>query len=377
MRKLASVQIIKALHPIPNSDKIELADVLGWHVVVRKGEFHAGDTCVYVETDSIMPDKPEFAFLKHRGRMKPITTTRIRGQISQGICFPLSILPQLVKPGHIYLIGQDVTDILAVKKYSPPEVILSEYGNVPWVPRWSMPDAVRIWLIKHLPKGWRSMFFRSSLSPRPKFIPKTDETRVQVLQQLLDKYAGQLCYVTEKLDGTSTSCWVDEHNKAHVATRNNEIARYKGNMYWDAWAPYIKLIEAHFMPGTVFQAELCGPAIQRNSLQLEKPQLFLFNIYDYHRDWYIVIPTLETVAAFLGMSTVPVLTHGYVLGTDIDALVEMARGKSVINPTGAREGIVIRPMDMLRDYSFPGLLPTSGLVSFKVINPDYLLEGYV
>ncbi|MFO0826073.1 MAG: hypothetical protein U0792_23640 [Gemmataceae bacterium] len=38
MRKLASIQIVNAAEPIPNADAIERIRVLGWWVVVKKGE---------------------------------------------------------------------------------------------------------------------------------------------------------------------------------------------------------------------------------------------------------------------------------------------------------------------------------------------------
>ena len=37
-RKLATIQRIKELNPIPNADAIEVASVLGWKVVVKKGD---------------------------------------------------------------------------------------------------------------------------------------------------------------------------------------------------------------------------------------------------------------------------------------------------------------------------------------------------
>lgn len=43
MRYLASIQKITRIVPIKNADHIELADVLGWHVVVERGKFSAGD----------------------------------------------------------------------------------------------------------------------------------------------------------------------------------------------------------------------------------------------------------------------------------------------------------------------------------------------
>src|SRR3954468_20414279 len=92
MRKLASIQRIKYLESIEGADAIEKAHVLGWQLVVKKGEFKAGDLCIYCKIDSQFPDKPEFEFLKPRGMR--IRTIRLRGQISQGIAFPLSFLPE-------------------------------------------------------------------------------------------------------------------------------------------------------------------------------------------------------------------------------------------------------------------------------------------
>ena len=94
-RKLATIEEIKDLQPIKDADNIEVASIRGWKVVVKKREFKVGDLCVYCEIDSIMPDRPEFEFLKPR-RFR-IKTIKLRGQVSCGICFPLSILNSIGK----------------------------------------------------------------------------------------------------------------------------------------------------------------------------------------------------------------------------------------------------------------------------------------
>ena len=111
MRKLASIQRIKSLEPIPGADAIDKATVLGWQLVVKKGEFQVGDPCVYCEIDCLMPQREEFAFLQPRGMH--IRTVRLRGQYSQGICFPLAILPA----GTPIDDGMDVTELLGITKY--------------------------------------------------------------------------------------------------------------------------------------------------------------------------------------------------------------------------------------------------------------------
>ena len=108
MRKLASIQTVNAVEPIPNADVIEKIRVLGWWVVVTKGEHLPGDKLVYCEIDSLLAERAEFEFLR-ASSFKPaqmdaavavalpagfrIKTVRLRGQVSLGICFPLSILP--------------------------------------------------------------------------------------------------------------------------------------------------------------------------------------------------------------------------------------------------------------------------------------------
>ena len=36
MRKLATIEEVQSLEPIPDADRIELAKIRGWHVVVQK-----------------------------------------------------------------------------------------------------------------------------------------------------------------------------------------------------------------------------------------------------------------------------------------------------------------------------------------------------
>lgn len=94
-RKLAHIEIIESLSPIEGADKIEVAKVLGWECVVKKGEFKKGDIVVYVEVDSVMPDKPEYEFL--RDRKFRIRTIKLKGQVSMGLILPLSILNTIGK----------------------------------------------------------------------------------------------------------------------------------------------------------------------------------------------------------------------------------------------------------------------------------------
>lgn len=54
-KPLAHVEVIRKVEPIAGADKIELATVLDWTVVIKKGEFREGDLAVYIEIGSILP----------------------------------------------------------------------------------------------------------------------------------------------------------------------------------------------------------------------------------------------------------------------------------------------------------------------------------
>jgi RNA ligase (TIGR02306 family) len=138
-RKLASVQIINKIKPIENADNLEIAEVLGWNCVVRKGEFKENQTIVYIETDSFLPIKPEFEFLRkscyrkmHTGEEGyKIKIIKLRGVFSQGLVFPMTILTNQVV---IYKIGDDVTSDLGIiqwQQYVPPELYGKMKGSFP------------------------------------------------------------------------------------------------------------------------------------------------------------------------------------------------------------------------------------------------------
>ena len=110
MRKLAHIEKIEWKRPIEGADRIELVGVLGWQCIAKKDEFAVGDLCVYIEIDSIV-DKtnPDFEFLEKRNYK--IKTMKMKGVLSQGIVFPLTLLHFTNK---VYNIGDDALAIVIV-----------------------------------------------------------------------------------------------------------------------------------------------------------------------------------------------------------------------------------------------------------------------
>lgn len=333
-RHLATIQTIMALDPIPDADAIEVAQVLGWHVVVKKGEHQVGDRVVYVETDSLLPkDNPEFDFLvSSNWRVK---TRKMRGQVSQGICFPLSVLLSKYASEDDIEVGEDVTDALGIIKYEPP-----------------IPAC--------LSGSMKGRF--------PSFVPQTDEERVQRLEDLLRQYEGTECVATEKLDGTSCTMYLKD-GEFGVAGRTIEYLETEGNTYWQMARKYNveKILRSLPSPCAV-QGEIIGDGIQGNKYKLSKNErrFYIFNIFDINTYNYWHHDAVQVLCESRGLLSVDEVWRGTIT-SDIDALVEMSQGQSLLNPQIRREGIVFRPIEEIDDRLF-------GRVSFKAINPDFLLK---
>jgi RNA ligase (TIGR02306 family) len=337
MRELASIQRIIKVEPIENADNLEVATVLGWKVVVKKGEFKENDLCCYVEIDSILPEKPEFEFM--RSRNFKVKTIKLRGQVSQGIVFPLSILPDYIcSVGE----GADVTNDLGITKYEPP------------VP---------------------ACLIGKSKGNFPNFIPKTDETRVQVLQRLLNKYQGQQFYITEKLDGSSATFYLN-NDEFGVCSRNIDLIETEDNTFWKVARELdIESKLRSLGKNIAIQGELIGEGIQGNKYGLKGHTARFFNVFDIDKyEYYACDDFIVTIVHELGLETVPILDIHYKLINNIDELVTLSIDKSVLNSQVQREGIVLRPIDEKCDIAAGHALGSNGRVSFKVINPQFLLK---
>jgi RNA ligase (TIGR02306 family) len=339
-RKLATIQRISKLTPIENADSIVVASVLGWKVVVRKDEFKEGDLVVYCEIDSIMPEKPEFEFL--RERKFRVRTIRLRGQISQGICFPLSILnSNIISAPDEYKEGTDVTDILGVTKY-----IYQIPAHLQGIIKGEFPQ---------------------------KIVPKTDETRVQLLQEVLTRHKGTKCFATEKIDGSSVTYYYKEGNFG-VCSRNLELKESEENTLWKQ-AKELKIKEKleAYGKNLSLQGEIIGNGIQKNPLRLDGVKVLFFSVFDCDAYKYLDFADFKRVIAELGLETVPIVDEDFTLIDNIDELVRIATTNSKINPKIYREGIVIRPLKEVMDLQMAQGFG-SGRLSFKVVNPEYLLK---
>ena len=85
-RELCYVTIVDAVTPIEGYDRVELAHVGGWTIVVGKNEFHAGDPAIYFEIDSKLPEVEPFINMEFLAKKKyKIKTQKMCKSISQGL----------------------------------------------------------------------------------------------------------------------------------------------------------------------------------------------------------------------------------------------------------------------------------------------------
>ena len=359
MRKLCSIQKIEWLRPIEGKDRIELAGVLGWQVIVKKGEYEVGDLCVYVEIDSQLPEKPEYEFL--RPKKFRIRTMKLGGVLSEGICFPTTVLPARMEP---YVIGEDVTQIMGVVKYEPQEEEKwwRDLKEAPVEKKWYQKG----FLMRF---GWyRNLVYpKKSKSSFPDFISKTDEIRIQNCPWVLkDDY--HFWVATEKIDGTSgTFALVRNKHRFRrddyeyiVCSRNMRLQK-DNSIYWQVSDKYKIEMALKNLIGdhdwVAIQGECIGPKIQRNKYKRNEPELYVFNLIypEGRRPSVQAKGLLET----RGLDFVPIITDKFVLPETVEGMLEAAHGESALGHT-IREGLVVRSED--------------GKQSFKAVDPEFLIK---
>lgn len=334
MRKLASIQRITDIQPIPGADAIEVATVLGWRVVVKKGEFSVGDLAVYMEIDSVPPDEEPYRFLWAKYAERPATyrirTVKLRGQVSQGILFPLSAFAEAEWADYAPREeGYDITDLLGITKYESP-----------------------------LPAGANDIV-GAFLSD----VPKTDEERVQSETGEFHRRAllGRPYYITEKADGSSVTIG-EVDGEVGLFGRNYRLATTNDNSYVRAFNAfnYASLVKEN--QHLAIQGELVGPGVQKNGLGLKDNRILIFNIFDRQAYRYLGWFEMRDLCIAYDLPTVKFVEGGTSFNYTADELLELAEGK-YHGTTNEREGVVIRSND------------DGDRVSFKAVSNRFLLKG--
>ena len=342
-RKLASIQRIWKIEPIEGADRIELAYVLGWQCVVNKGQFKPMDLAVYFEIDSFLPVRPEFEFLRASsykntdlmGEGFRLKTQKFRGQVSQGLLLPISTFPEIITRD----METDVTEILGVRKWEIEEKATTG-GTV--------------------------------IGTLPRDIPHTDETRIQALPELLQKFEGLEYYISTKMDGSSHSIGIDE-NGFHVTGHNYE---YKDDGSSDFYNlvntlnykdKLISFLNKENLNSITIQGELCAPGIQKNPLKLKSPEWYVFTIMENGKR--VSLNRMLDICKELNLIHVPIEEVGTNLPDKYPTIESLLTRADGTYPNGGKkEGIVIRPTTPL----YCNLINSD--LSMKVVSNKYLLK---
>lgn len=388
-KPLAYIVKIKDIREIPGADRIELATVMDYTVVVKKNEYKPGDFGLYVEVDSVLPDDAEkfpfFEFLRDKKfKIKSMKLGKF-GVISQGILF---------KPSDIGLtnvkVGQDYTQQFKITEIVQDEEEAGLTNN----------NKKDNWFIRKLMryKWFRDWRKRHNVSEtwNETFPGKSDEENVQkIYTEMYEKYANEEWVATEKLEGQNITIYTEEVNglfgktkRVGVCSRTRELNKNgNGKNFWDTVIREKLDEQIKNIPGEWWcRGEHLGPGIQKNIYKLPRTTIRFFDFYrkEYYNDTkcskvrkfrWIKLNFEESVAFAKqwNLPFVPILDEHYKLpkgglneqgvyvsGSDI--MLQQSDKPTIFGNDlkHKREGFVLR---LRNDYN----------VSFKVKNPNYSL----
>ena len=335
MTKLASIEIIKNIRKHPNADSLEIAEVLGWQVVVKKGIHQEGDRIVFITIDTIVPKSQWSEFLvdpKNPDKQLRVKNIKLRGEYSSGIVIPLIEFPIQFTACDV---GEDLTTLLGITKY-----------------------------IKELPanlSGENEGDFPTHI------ISKTDEDNGLNDPELVEEVlkADTHITITQKYDGSSITVVVEDGAITQVCSRNLSKKDTENSLFWKCAR---KLNIPNNWTG-VIQGELCGNGIQKNPLKLIDNKIFVFQIKTD-----VGYMSYEVMKSFceneLRCDVVPLIAKLEVASTiklwetPLYKLQELA-DKQRYDSGLEGEGIVVRPS------SYPRSFQSRRPLGFKLINRNY------
>lgn len=418
-RALAHIERVVTTYPIEGADKIEMTQVLDFHVVTKKGEFKAGDLALYVEVDAILPDglpagdqarydelkkllkkatgediakyeaemaevvsrntRPEFEFLRAKkfrikaqryGAFKDVTGNTI---ISQGIIFPISIIPTNITP----IEGQDLTAELGITRVieDPDELATNEPTSSTkksGFEKFMDHHFMRYSLyrkVKSEIKGYEKKGVWEDWLP-----PKSDEENIQKIYTSLWNEFGDTdgWYASEKLEGENFSAYTHITSKFFglssridfgVCSRTRNLITDDGSRFWQT-AKELDLEKRLKAVGKniVIRGEHLGPKVQGNLYKLTAYDLVLFEVWDIEqRKFYNYYEFMEFCEKY-GFKHVPIIDDNFRLLPSVGEMLKHSNGISKWNDKiqVLREGVVYRRKDNPRK-------------SFKIRDPEYLL----
>lgn len=367
VRELAYVVTIDDITPIKGYDRVELAHVGGWTIVVGKGEFKAGDPAIYFEIDSKLPEVEPFTKMEFLAKKKyKVKTQRMCKCISQGLLMSAANFGWRIVEGGNYAIVDDKGNYHRVDEESR---FLTKQLNVTYAEasdnrrKAASADKYKKMaqrngkLFSHQPFRWLMkrtwgkkllfIFFGKKKDTKTGFptyfpyIKKTDQERVENMVWVLKDKTPFI--VTQKCDGSSGTYILERKSfgrfEFYVCSRNvrqltpDQKAFYDENYYWECAIKYDienKLkdyLKKHLdLTYVCWQGEVCAPGIQGNPHGLTETHLFCFHMIDSKQGKYDIRDAAKIWKDY-NMEVVPIVNENYILPDDFEEFKLEADGK--------------------------------------------------
>ena len=406
-RELAYVVIVDNITPIEGYDKVELAHVGGWTIVVGKGEFKVGDPAIYFEIDSQLPEVEPFSNMEFLAKKHyKIKTQKMCKSLSQGLLMSAAnfgwnicgcgeggnavVINGIVESDGTVHLPTDESRFLTEKlgiTYAVPDDNVRKAPAADKYKRMAQRHGKLFskqpfrWLMR---RDWGKkvlfLFFgraRDKKNSWPAWVSKTDEERVQNMPWILaDK---EPWIATEKIDGTSTTFTMRKHKRIFgtqyeflVCSRNvvfdkpDKKCFYETNVYTEMAEKYHmedvlkQLLEKDFPDAewVTIQGETFGAGVQKRDYSMDGHDFRAFNLIVSNKGRLGSVEAKNIVTHY-GIQWVPILDTNFILPDTVDDLLDIATGKSVFDEQ-LREGFVLRSQD--------------GSKSFKAVSNDFLLK---
>lgn len=379
-RELAYVVKVDEIRPIEGADRVEVAIVNGWHVMVRKDQFKPGDLAVYFEIDSKVPAEEPFMFLEPK-HFKIKTQKYFKGTvISQGL---LMGFEDFGWEKDAYKLGDFLTQKLKVT-YAVEEDNARKASSVDKYKKMAQRHGK---LFSHQPFRWLMrrtwgkkilfLFFGKTSDKKtgwPAWVAKTDEERVENMPWIFDNKSPFVA--TEKIDGTSTTFTMKRgkfgKNDFYVCSRNVVFDKPDKNCFYDTNV-YIEMAEKYdiekilesiltddpTLDWVTLQGETYGAGIQKRDYGLKEHRFAGFNFITSKEGRWDSIRAAKFMTQY-NIPWVPILNENYILPDTIEELRAFSHSEGSRIDGVIKEGIVFRSQD--------------GSMSFKCVDPEFLMK---
>lgn len=379
-RELAYVVKVDEIRPIEGADRVEVAIVNGWHIMVRKDQFKPGDLAVYFEIDSKVPAEEPFMFLEPK-HFKIKTQKYFKGTvISQGL---LMGFEDFGWEKDAYKLGDFLTQKLKVT-YAVEEDNARKASSVDKYKKMAQRHGK---LFSHQPFRWLMrrtwgkkilfLFFGKTSDKKtgwPAWVARTDEERVENMPWIFDNKSPFVA--TEKIDGTSTTFTMKRgkfgKNDFYVCSRNVVFDKPDKNCFYDTNV-YIEMAEKYdiekilesiltddpTLDWVTLQGETYGAGIQKRDYGLKEHRFAGFNFITSKEGRWDSVRAAKFMTQY-NIPWVPILDENYILPDTIEELRAFSHSEGSRIDGVIKEGIVFRSQD--------------GSMSFKCVDPEFLMK---